>query len=104
MKYRSRMDIIATILESARKGASKTKLMYGAYLSYSQLKEYLAFLQNRNLLSLDEKTQTLWPTDRGLHFLNVYDEVRDMISINGQERPAPFPTRPQVEDLKIKSR
>jgi predicted transcriptional regulator len=33
------------ILESANGGATKTKIMYKAFLSYVQLKEYLAVLE-----------------------------------------------------------
>jgi len=45
LKYRSRTDIIAQILEGATQGSTKTRLMYGAYISYAQVQEYLAFLQ-----------------------------------------------------------
>ena len=41
MKYRSRTDITAQILEAANGGVTKTKIMYKAFLSYAQLKEYL---------------------------------------------------------------
>ena len=41
MKNRSRTEIAANILESANGGATKTKIMYKSFLSYSQLKEYL---------------------------------------------------------------
>lgn len=44
MKYRSRTDIVSEILEAAQGGTSKTKIMYKAFLSYAQLKEYLAVL------------------------------------------------------------
>ena len=42
MKYRSRTDIVALILEATKDGAAKTKIMYKAFLSYSQLKDYLS--------------------------------------------------------------
>ncbi|MGH9919255.1 MAG: winged helix-turn-helix domain-containing protein, partial [Nitrososphaerales archaeon] len=50
MKYRSRTDIIAMILQAATGGATKTRIMYSAYLSYAQVKEYLSFLTERNLI------------------------------------------------------
>jgi len=37
MKYRSRTDIVGLILEAANGGATKTKIMYKAFLSYAQL-------------------------------------------------------------------
>jgi predicted transcriptional regulator len=55
MKYRSRTDIIGQILDAANGGggAIKTKIMYQAYLSYAQLKEYLTVLTERGLLNYD---------------------------------------------------
>ena len=46
MKYRSRSDIIELLELNAADGggATKTKLMYGAFISFNQLKEYLSLL------------------------------------------------------------
>jgi predicted transcriptional regulator len=49
MKYISRTDIVGLILEAANGGATKTKIMYKAFLSYAQLKEHL-ILAFRSLL------------------------------------------------------
>ena len=38
------------ILEAANGGATKTKIMYKAFLSYAQLREYLSVLIENNLL------------------------------------------------------
>src|SRR5215813_9288913 len=57
MKYRSRSDIVGLLLDAANGGgATKTKLMYKAYLSFNQLKEYLTLLventtQTRRIVS-----------------------------------------------------
>jgi len=53
MKYRSRSDISQMILESANGGSTKTKIMYKAYLSFAQLKEYLTVLQENGLLEYE---------------------------------------------------
>ena len=50
MKYRSRTEIVCNILDSTNGGATKTKIMYAAFLSYAQLKEYLSVLIENNLL------------------------------------------------------
>ncbi|MGC2439972.1 MAG: winged helix-turn-helix domain-containing protein, partial [Nitrososphaeraceae archaeon] len=50
MKYRSRTEIVAMILEAANGGATKTRIMYKAFLSYAQLREYLSVLIENNLL------------------------------------------------------
>ncbi len=47
MKYRSRSDIVGLLLDAANGGgATKTKWMYKAYLSFNQLREYIIFLMN----------------------------------------------------------
>ena len=50
MKYRSRTEIISVILEAANGGATKTRIMYKAFLSYAQLKEYLSVLIENNVI------------------------------------------------------
>jgi predicted transcriptional regulator len=80
MKYRSRNHIISEILDAANGGnATKTKLMYKAYLSFGQIKEYLSVLTENDLLSLDAHTQTFKTTKRGLMFLKAYNQMHDMI-------------------------
>jgi predicted transcriptional regulator len=50
MKYRSRSDIVGLLLDAANGGgATKTKLMYKAYLSFNQLREYLTLLVENGL-------------------------------------------------------
>src|ERR1700756_4850876 len=82
MKYRSRTDIIAMILQAAMHGATKTRLMYSAYLSYAQVQEYLAFLTDRKLISFEEGSQEYKLTEQGLRFLRVYDEISEIVSLN----------------------
>ena len=81
MKYRSRNHIISEILDAANGGgnATKTKLMYKAYLSFGQIKEYLSVLTENDLLSYDAHTQTFKTTQRGLMFLKAYNQMHDMI-------------------------
>jgi predicted transcriptional regulator len=80
MKYRSRNRIISEILDAANGGnATKTKLMYKAYLSFGQIKEYLSVLTENDLLSYDAHTQTFKTTERGLMFLKAYNQMHDMI-------------------------
>jgi len=80
MKYRSRTEIVAMILQSARSGSTKTKIMYKAYLSYTQLKEYLRFLQDNDLIKYEEGTQLYRITAKGRHFLEAYDEISDLVT------------------------
>ena len=75
MKYRSRADISTEILKIADKGVSKTKIMYGAYLSFAQLKEYLKMLVDNGMLSFDEKSTKYRTTEVGRNFIKTYERV-----------------------------
>jgi predicted transcriptional regulator len=80
MRYRSRTDIISDILDAANGGgATRTKIMYKAYLSFTQMKEYLTVLTENNLLGYDLYTHTFKTTEKGLRFLEVYNRMDDMI-------------------------
>ncbi len=79
MKYRSRTEIVSMILEAANGGATKTRIMYKAFLSYAQLKEYLSVLIVNNLLEYLEGTQTYKTTEKGLNFLKMHNEIGELL-------------------------
>jgi predicted transcriptional regulator len=81
MKYRSRADIIAEILQAASHGATKTRLMYNAYLSYAQIKEYLAFLIQKGLLGQNEKSNLYTLTKAGLAYLEAYRQIDALVAL-----------------------
>ena len=56
-------------------GATKTQIIYKAFLSYAQMKEYVGVLTERNLLNYDEKTQVFKTTEKGLRFLQIYNQI-----------------------------
>ena len=78
MKYRSRTEIVAVILDAANGGSTKTKIMYKAFLSYAQLREYFSVLLENNLLYIDEdhKYKT---TEKGLNFLKMHSEIGELL-------------------------
>ena len=53
------------ILQAAMNGATKTHLMYGAYVSYAQIQEYIAFLQQNGLILYEEGIQHYKLTEKG---------------------------------------
>ena len=79
MKYRSRTEIVSMILEAANGGATKTKIMYKAFLSYAQLKEYLSVLIENNLIEYLEGSQTYKTTEKGLNFLKMHNEIAELL-------------------------
>ena len=58
MGNRSWTEIVSNILDAANGGVTKTKIMYKAYLSYNQLREYLSVLIENNLIEYIDGTQT----------------------------------------------
>ncbi len=84
MRYnRDRIDIISQILNVAANGddATKTKIMYSAFLSHTQLKECLAILTENGLLDHDHLRQTYKTTEKGLRFLGTYNQLRDAMNM-----------------------
>ncbi|MDR4512052.1 MAG: winged helix-turn-helix domain-containing protein [Nitrososphaeraceae archaeon] len=79
MKYRSRTEIVSNILQAANGGGTKTKIMYKAFLSYAQLKEYLSILMENNLIEYLEGTVTFKTTAKGLSFLDMHDEMGKLL-------------------------
>ena len=79
MKYRSRTEIVSMILDAANGGATKTKIMYKAFLSYAQLREYLSVLIENNLLEYLEGTQTYKTTEKGLNLLKMHNEMGELL-------------------------
>jgi predicted transcriptional regulator len=85
MKYRSRTEIVAMILEAANGGATKTRIMYKAFLSYAQLREYLSVLIENNLLEYLEGSQTYKTTEKGLNFLKMHNEIGELLQTSVKE-------------------
>jgi predicted transcriptional regulator len=86
MKYRSRTDITAQILEAANGGVTKTKIMYKAFLSYAQLKEYLTVLVENGLLEYVEGEQIYRTTEKGNRFLKIYNQIGEYVTADMSER------------------
>ncbi len=79
MKNRSRTEIVGNILDAANGGATKTKIMYNAFLSYNQLKDYLSVLIENNLIEYLEGTRTFKTTEKGLNFLKMHNEIGELL-------------------------
>ena len=77
MKYRSRTDIVGQILDAANGGATKTKIMYKAYLSYAQLKEYLSMMLVNDLLEYIEGEHRYKTTEKGMQFVEAYEKKKE---------------------------
>lgn len=84
MKYRSRTEIIDSMLRSIKTGATKTQIMYRAYMSYAQLKEYLALLEGRELIRFQPESQLYLLTEKGLRFMEACDRIHELMPSTAQ--------------------
>jgi len=78
---RGRLSIIANILDVAKTGAIKTRIMYGASLSFSQLGDYLSLLLDANLLkTVETANKPIYrTTKKGLQYLQCYMEIGELL-------------------------
>jgi predicted transcriptional regulator len=83
--------MLNTIKDSGREGANKTSIMYKAYLSYAQLKEYLSFMVEKGLI--DEVPKQFKNTrgnekfvykitERGLRLLQISQEIESIVGLD----------------------
>jgi predicted transcriptional regulator len=85
MKYRSRTELTSNILEAANGGATKTKIMYKAFLSYAQLKEYLVMLIQNDLVVQDIEG-IYRTTSKGIRFLETSRQLGGLLVPISQQK------------------
>jgi len=77
---RSEIEVLASILDVCKCGAGKTKILYTANLSYTQLKNYLSFLLEKGLMEIEERTRNArgkiyLTTPKGLLLLRNWQNI-----------------------------
>jgi len=85
MGNRSRTEIVGNILDAANGGTSKTKIMYTAFLSFNQLKDYLSILIENNLIEYLDGTKTFKTTEKGLKYLKMNNEMGELLQQSTME-------------------
>jgi len=83
VKYRSRSEIIGLLLDAANGGgATKTKLMYSAFISFNQLREYLSLMVENGLIQYEEGMHTYRTTEKGMRLLHIQNKIDEVAPIN----------------------
>lgn len=75
---RTRLEILASILNVASNGSLKTHIMYRANLSHRQLEKYLAFLSSNQMLEEindPEVGHRFRITEKGVEFLKDFSRL-----------------------------
>ncbi len=75
MKFRSRADIAAEMLEVAKNGEKKTRIMYGSHTSVKQLNTYLDLLIENEMLEYLPEKRIYRTTEKGILFLDSYQKA-----------------------------
>ena len=82
VKNRSRPDIMAIRLESAHGGITKTRLLTKANVTTGQLRQYLAVLLDKKLVSefadKERKHVSYRTTEKGIAYLAIYQSLRSV--------------------------
>jgi predicted transcriptional regulator len=81
-KNRDRLDIVAAVLEAVNSGASKTRIMNMARLSFVLLEKYLGVVVDAGFVQVEGSRYKL--TERGREFLRRYNHFEKRY-VSGQK-------------------
>ena len=97
-KNRSSLDIVREVLSVAKVKVCKTRIMYGANLSFLQLEKYLSTLIGNSLLSFDGDSGYLTTTS-GNKFLVLYEDFIKSSTHLGAEVERNMRERKHLENM-----
>jgi predicted transcriptional regulator len=80
MANRTRIEITAQILEKAKEGGIKTRIIYGASLSSNQPKEYLSALIKDGIIKYIREEQKYKTTKKDMEYLMTMDKLNGLTS------------------------
>jgi predicted transcriptional regulator len=92
MRNRQKDEIMRDVLHSAQGGAGITKIMFHAYLTHSQAKEYTQMLMQSGLLEQDTESSSLRQfrtTPKGVEYLAAIERMSDMLAIETRRSAKP---------------
>ena len=84
MKHRSKEEITALVLEAIvnTDRPTQTMIMYKAYLTHVQLKQFLASLIEKGFIEYHNLERIYTITEKGMHFLEVYNQLNQLQTTN----------------------
>ena len=79
-RRRTSMEIVADILRIAKKGARKTRVVYGANLNFKLLEKYLDVLNKSSLIEQEfYEKGVIQTSEKGEQFLKQYETLAVII-------------------------
>jgi len=97
-KNRGRLDIVSEILNITSVKARKTRVMYGANLSFVQVERYLQRLLENGLIEFVDDAYYL-VTPKGKEFLQMHSEYLSRMKQLGEEASETEKNRLRLESM-----
>lgn len=89
MQNRARDEVIRDVLHAAAGGgAGISKIMFKAYLSHAQAKEYLSILIGQGMVAKDERlgNNNYSTTGKGMEYLSSVDVMSELLATGAKRR------------------
>ena len=83
---RDTQEIMAEILRGSISSVNLTRIMYKVCLTHAQTKRYLQLLQENNLIKYDNEIKLYVTTEKGIKYLQIYDEIAPIIFLEDKWR------------------
>ena len=77
------MEITINILEQAKNGINKTRLVYRTNLNFLLIQRYIDFLQEKNLIEVTNDPHMVYrTTQRGMELLEEFSKIKQILGVN----------------------
>jgi len=67
------------------KGVSLTRIMYSAFLSYGQIKQYFELLLEYGLLKYEKQNKLYRTTKKGFQYLELHREIEELLKFKSAD-------------------
>lgn len=76
------MEIAIVILELARNGIQKTRLVYRTNFNHTLMQKYLDYLMEKNLIEIVNTSRPVYhTTEQGIELLEQFSKVREVLGM-----------------------
>ncbi len=82
-KRRNAMEIAVSVLEEARNGINKTRLVYRTNLNFLLIQRYVDFLVQKNMMEIiNDPTPIYKTTQKGISLLDEFSKIKNILGTN----------------------
>lgn len=82
-KRRNAMEITINVLEQAKNGINKTRLVYRTNLNFMLIQKYIDFLQQKNLIEVTTDPHAVYKTtQKGNELLEEFSKIKHILGVD----------------------